>query len=337
MYTIGFTTKFYTLWDVNTFAVWMHDGDHPYQVLRTQYQYIRNLSYEQASAIDKVKSLSENVEFRIDLTLKGNGSWHRDERIPTPPDPEAQFHFSFGKLKGRDIRTAGAEIFPLIEAERKTFAELETNVRGLHGMWGLDSERVTDAMREEFLEGKENGMRIRVAQLEKDLKDIVWQLDRAMKIEITARRKALARRRLIELGELVRRDWFEKRAVSVEVDPENDNSDAPMKTIEIKRKWMPKALYNYMVTIGDKKGEFYTAGKRIEIGIQLLRDKMYDSQYGTMHIVTYATEDGHIVTYKGNTPPKVAVNEFTRVVATVKHDRGETYLQRIAKPKTVNA
>jgi hypothetical protein len=329
MYTIGFATKFYTLWDVNTYEFW--DARRQRTVGRTSYQYMRNLSFELPAAEQKLKDfMPEGMEYKVNLELRGHTSYNDDKVISeTPPDPNAAYHFSFGKCKGLDIRIAGVDLEKRIQ---ETVDEFEAYK--VHTMQYPVDEFFTAEMRINHLRDKENDMKVRVAGMRKDLDTMyVWQLQRAMKQENTLRRRACARRRLIELGELVRRDWVEKYPLAVEPQYCDINGqadfDAPIKYGEIKRKWMPRRLAEYHTNIGDKKGLFFTEGARIELEIKKVREKCYEGNYGTVHIVNYTTPDHKLITYKGTTPPKTNMDSFVKIKATIKHDRNETFIQRI--------
>lgn len=90
---IGFTNKYYTLWEVSDpYTYWISKEN---SVERTDYTYIKNLSMDFDSAKSKVVG-----KYDIDLDLRGAGSFHRDFRIdPVYGDDE----FSFGMLKGEKI------------------------------------------------------------------------------------------------------------------------------------------------------------------------------------------------------------------------------------------
>lgn len=301
MYIIGFATKFYTLWDVNTYEFW--DARKQRTISRTSYQYMRNLSFELPAAEQKVRDfMPEGTEYKVNLELRGHASWNDDKVISeTPPDPNAAYHFSFGKYRGIDIRTVG-----------------EWELKSMHTrMEEIAIQIALDGVDRQLWNESESVLR------DHHLKDCAWQLHRAMKQENTMRRRACARRRLIELGELVRRDWVEKRPLFTE-DPE-----APVTYSEIKRKWMPRKLAEWHANIGDKKGLHYKDGARVELEIRKLKEKMFESQWGTLYIVNYVTPANEVVTYKGGTPPKASDAKFIKIKATIKHDRNETFIQRI--------
>lgn len=300
MLTIGFTTKFYTLWDVNVYPVWLTDRlGQPFQVLRTSHRYLRNLSMDLDAAKEKVRAVIGDQEFAVDLGLHGV-SWFVTDAPIKDPEVTKDYTFTFGQLKGQDIRIAGNWITEYRE-------RFDASVKA-------DPYNYSEAQikHQDYVDAKA-------------WKDIIWQLERAMKQESTARRKVYARRRLIDLGALVRRDWVEKYPIH----DESADMDAPIKYGEIKRKWMPKGLAKWFTEIGDKKGLFYKDGIRIPLTLKQVKSKMIDSQYGVMYVVAYLDQDGHIVTYKGGTPPRVEEGKVFTVNATIKHVRNETYIQRL--------
>lgn len=92
---IGFTVKYYTLWDYETVPEYTQDAYGKYHVsgIKHCYTYLKNISFD----IEKVKKLHPNVE--IDEGLRGQTrSWHRSERVELPNNI-----FWGGKYKGKLI------------------------------------------------------------------------------------------------------------------------------------------------------------------------------------------------------------------------------------------
>jgi len=137
------------------------------------------------------------------------------------------------------------------------------------------------------------------------------------------RRKVYARRRLIELGELVKCTWIETKYGSIN-------------SYEVKRNWMPVKMYE-----GRKKWDgvifdhFYNEGERVELNLRELKETGFETAFGWMYIITYRDEQNRIFKYKGNNPPDITKedNQFTAVKGTIKHNeykgKKETYIQRI--------
>ena len=94
MKTIGFTTQFYTLWEVGK----------PYKVAVSEHQwydkqdflYIQNLS----KSLDEAKKKLEGQNYVIDLDLRGLHSWTKSSELMNDYTDQ---QFSFGKLAGSDI------------------------------------------------------------------------------------------------------------------------------------------------------------------------------------------------------------------------------------------
>lgn len=93
MYTIGFTTKFYTLWDVTVDTFTDAYGRKGHRVAAT---FIKNISMDEQTARAKYP------DARVDLSLRGHSSWTRTEWEPLPGDV-----FPCGKYMGEPIAECG--------------------------------------------------------------------------------------------------------------------------------------------------------------------------------------------------------------------------------------
>lgn len=306
MLTIGFATTFYTLWDVNTYQKWGQSMGKPYSYMETSHQYLRNLSMDLDEAKAKLQAVIGDQAFGVDLNLRGK-SWFITTEEIKDPEPPKDYTFTFGKLKGSDIRKAGT--FELKQVEDRMH-EIQTQIT-LDAMDRLIPWESREAVAKHYM------------------KDVIWQLERAMKQESTTRRKVYARRRLIELGALVRRNWVEKYPIH---DADAD-FNAAIKYGEIKRKWMPKGLAAWHDAIGSKKGLWYADKARVMLTIKQVKSKKIDTDYGIMYIVNYEDQNGRIVTYKGGTPVHIDNGDTVTVKATIKHNRNETFIQRLATAK----
>lgn len=87
MFTIGFTTEFYTLWDVQK------EGNY----------YIKNLSKDFSVARSKMKGI-EGIDWKIDLDMRGESTWELTDYDKIEVFWE-DWQFTYGKLKGEDMRT----------------------------------------------------------------------------------------------------------------------------------------------------------------------------------------------------------------------------------------
>ena len=92
MLKIGFSTKYFTLWDVTSVTT--------QDYIDMSFTYIQNLSLDESKAIEKAKSKGvTNLE--VDSDLKGmNRSWKRREYIKKQYDEN---QFSFGRYEGEII------------------------------------------------------------------------------------------------------------------------------------------------------------------------------------------------------------------------------------------
>ena len=104
MLRIGFSTKYFTLWDVQETIEWTSVGglNLPYQ--KISYCYIQNLSMDENEA--KRKAIFKGVEnFEIDHDLFGRNAsfFHKKELFSKIPSDKSYF-FEFGHLKGQKIQ-----------------------------------------------------------------------------------------------------------------------------------------------------------------------------------------------------------------------------------------
>ena len=104
MLRIGFSTKYFTLWDVQETIEWTSVGglNLPYQ--KISYCYIQNLSMDENEA--KRKAIFKGVEnFEIDHDLFGRNAsfFHKKELFSKIPSDKSYF-FEFGKFQGEHIK-----------------------------------------------------------------------------------------------------------------------------------------------------------------------------------------------------------------------------------------
>lgn len=266
MLTLGFTNKFYTLWNVTSEIRYgsgqVIDGKFTGECWKeTHNQFYKNLAMDYDTAVERIKEYAGELEWVENLDLRGtNGSFRTSEFIgERTVNKLEQYQFSFGKLYGADIREAND----------------------------------------------------------------VWQLERAMRDENGPRRKAYARRRLIELGELIRYDWMDKIY--------DITSSEEMCWIPIKRKYAtPRQIAKFNV---DKLGGlFYNNGEKVTLNVKEIVAFQFDGKFGTTYVRKYITDDNKVVEYMGGNPLDISKEEFTAIKATIKHDNyngGCTKLLRI--------
>lgn len=170
-------------------------------------------------------------------------------------------------------------------------------------------------------------------------KDHVWQLFRAMNQENGGRRRVLARRRLIEMGELLRYKHTEiqtrwKRVEDFNEYDYREGSHEEPYTVEIKHNY---ATPKFIEINESKKRQaaqpyFFTDGQKVELSIKQVGATGFTGTYGYTFIRIYETEDGKTVKYTGSSPIDL-VDGFNKVKATIKHKefRGnkETHLLRM--------
>lgn len=250
MLTLGFSSMYYTLWEVGEPTKRYTSGTTINGVftgsfyMEQQCTYMQNLSIDYDAAIEKINERSGG-KYAIELDLKGKSSFTRNTGSEGNDMPD--YVFSFGKLAGQDIRTA------------------------------------TD----------------------------IWQLKRTMKEERGGRRCVYARRRLIELGELVRSSF------------DGDNYITP-------------AHFRFLCDKAEKQnksGHFFENGARIILAVKRMGGCSYDTQYGTVFIEEYLTSDDKIVKYKGSSPLDIDETLFVEIIGTVEHSEyngvSETRLKRM--------
>lgn len=103
MKTLGFTSTFYTLWEVSErYKYYFTKNSFEFRVDK---RFIKNLSKDKEEAIQKIEALT-NGNYVIDLDLKGEGNWtfSDSDGFKIPIYKEYQFPYSFN-LEGKDIRT----------------------------------------------------------------------------------------------------------------------------------------------------------------------------------------------------------------------------------------
>ena len=104
MLRIGFSKKYFTLWDVQETTEFQRiDGlNLPYQ--KISYCYLQNLSMNESEA--KRKAIFKGVEnFEIDFDLYGRNAsfFHKKELFSKIPSDKSYF-FEFGKFQGEPIK-----------------------------------------------------------------------------------------------------------------------------------------------------------------------------------------------------------------------------------------
>lgn len=129
----------------------------------------------------------------------------------------------------------------------------------------------------------------------------------------TPRRRAFARRRLIELGELVMAD----------------------KVFNLVEKYIPAGHYKYLVekkAKQDASGHYFNEGDKVELMLRKVAQTGYESAFGFVCIITYQDVEDRLFYYKGSNPPGI-YEDFENIKATIKHseynDLKQTMIQRV--------
>lgn len=138
---------------------------------------------------------------------------------------------------------------------------------------------------------------------------------------IPLRRRVLARRKLVELGELIRYDHLSDKF---------NGSTSEWEKVLVK--YITKGDLARKIKI-EQSSYLHTEGEKIEVSIKEVSYVYYDSMYGRTYIVTYLSEEGNTYIYKGSNTPSVGENEFVKVKATIKHNEykgiKQTLIQRV--------
>lgn len=152
--------------------------------------------------------------------------------------------------------------------------------------------------------------------------DDVWQLNRVLSGEGAIghpkefntskplKRKVLARRRLIELGELIKYKHIG--------DKWDDVKGEWILNVELK--YISKR--DYAKIIEAKESRFYHEnGEKVVLALKEIFRTGYDCMYGYTSIVTYENEIGNRYIYKGGSVPDLGEeDDFVTVKATIKHN-----------------
>lgn len=99
MLKIGFTEKYFTLWEVSEPYLKYVNEFEAYE--KIDYCFIQNLSLQKDKAIEKAKSMNCETS-EVDYDLKGQKSWCWTSPLKFIGE---EYQFPYGKLLGQDIRT----------------------------------------------------------------------------------------------------------------------------------------------------------------------------------------------------------------------------------------
>lgn len=229
--------------------------------------------------------------------------------------------------------------FDLSEAKSKVESKypetpylIDLSLRGESGSYTntLNGERLSNAPDWMFSFGKLKYQDIRES-------DDVWQLDRAYGQEKNARTRVHARRRLIDLGELVKYEWVDTFSQNVNWDKQDENGHLlPEKIEDVKRVKKYATLAQIAAFEKEKNkpvaGHYETDGAKVVLELKEIDSFGFNGNYGYTYVVTYADINNREFKYMGSSPSNISQDEFVKVQATIAHDtyRGnETKLKRI--------
>ncbi len=159
-----------------------------------------------------------------------------------------------------------------------------------------------------------------------------------MNNEAHNRTRVYARRRLIELGELLRYDWIEKVYCSTgekyteDIPGEAWAGDWIWALTDVKRKYATKKQIERDLQ-NKKEGHYHSVGEKVIVELKEVFKVGFETMYGYSYAVTYISADNRVYHYVGGSVPDISDTEFTKVKGTVKHDNykgiAQTKLQRI--------
>jgi len=168
--------------------------------------------------------------------------------------------------------------------------------------------------------------------------DDVWQLDRVLSgpgalghvkefntLKVLKRR-VLARKRLIELGEIIK---YKHTG-----DKWDDIEGEWIHNVELK--YISKRDYNKMIEA--QQSRFYHEnGEKVTLKLKEVFRTGYDSTYGYVSIVTYENEIGYKYIYKGSSIPDLGDgDDFVSVKATIKHNEYRNIKQNMIQRVKLN-
>lgn len=137
-----------------------------------------------------------------------------------------------------------------------------------------------------------------------------------------ARSQVYARRRLAELGLLVR--YNTSKTIVLE---------SGELIITRKNYCSPQFAAKLELSKSMNKGHFYQMGEKVKITVKELSSFSFETQYGNCYIVEFVDTENRVFKYKGTTPPSTSQTEFMTIQATIKHDnykgQDETLIQRV--------
>lgn len=239
----------------------------------------------------------------------------------------------------QDVRYFQNLSFDLDEAKNKVETNypntpylIDLSLRGENGSYTntLNGERMSDAPDWMFSFGRLKYQDIRES-------DDVWQLYRAYNQEKNARTRVHARRRLIDLGELVKYEWVENFSQNINWNKQDENGHFLPEQIEDVQRAKKYATLAQIAAFEKEKnkpsaGHYETDGAKVILELKEIDSFGFNGNYGYTYVVTYADKCNREFKYMGASPSDISKEEFVKIQATIAHDtyRGnETKLKRI--------
>lgn len=328
--TVGFAEKFYTLWVVETFKKKeVSDG----LLLGWQYiqkfTYLQNLSFNEEEALKKAHLLTGSKDITLDTSLRGTSTFEVQGEVEVAWSPDIVKVLDWTKTPslrhsyveyGYDMLKLGATVDPLDKTSTwvddvrplgSEFYRRETQVwRDTQKLWAIYNYFTKDA----YLQGydKEGGFNV----FNQPGTFLYWEKHNPSKTlrdrhdsyvrSPNPRHAVIARRRLVELGELIK---FEGKYISM------DDYCTEMKKRD------PENRYHF------------EQGQRVSLELTLERVSGYESFYGYNTIQFFKDQEGREFLYSGTSPKDLEVGEKYIVTGTVKHqeyrDTKQTLLTRM--------
>lgn len=164
-----------------------------------------------------------------------------------------------------------------------------------------------------------------------------FQLRRCLEDQhkVGARRRVLARRRLIELGELVR--YHHLKVITSNYNG-YDEGRPIISCVAVRKYATPRDVENFEKIKAEELRKAQTVflhqdGEKVELDLKLVDRFSFPTQFGLCFIATYKDKADNVYKYKGSSPPNIENDDFYHVKCTIKHNdyRGEkqTLIQRV--------
>lgn len=111
MLRIGFSNKYFTLWNIETRTEWQTIGGFNFPYEKTYFHYLKNLSMDKQEALKK--AVLEGVsDLEVDEELYGrNSSWEKKRELFSRIPSDKSFFFDFGKYCDQKISEVNDESY----------------------------------------------------------------------------------------------------------------------------------------------------------------------------------------------------------------------------------